>query len=413
MRSRRNWMAVLAASTALIGSGVTTAVGGIANAAAPHGTVVVWSYLTQPEVNVLAQEAAQWAKATGNHATVVLSTSSFQDFATAAHSGKGPDMVFGLPDDNLGTFWAANLLAKVPAGTINPTQYPQAALDATRFSGVQYAVPLDLETYALFYNKNMIKAPPTTFADLFKLAKARDAKAKYSGFEYDVNNFYYSYAFLSGFGGYVFGGKNGNLNPKNIGLGNAGAKKGLAFIRSFITQGFMPSDITGSIADANFAHGKLAMLIDGPWDISTYEKAKVPFGIVPLPTLPGGRHPGSFFGTQAGFVSSTVSPTDQQLAWSLMKYLVQHSAMPLLKAGNRIPANTADEAPALKVDPLLKPFIDQSKWAVPMANIPQMQAVWTPGANALTLVTKGAETPAQAAANLVKQIKAGIQQLQG
>ncbi len=409
MAFKRSAVAALAASATLMGGYVAAA----APTASASSTLVVWSYLTQPEVTVLQNAANAWGKATGNTVKVVLSTSSFQAFATAAHSGQGPDMVFGIPDDNLGPFWAAQLLAKVPAGTINTKNYGQAALNATRFSGVQYGVPIDLETYALFYNKALVKTPPTTFAQLFQDAKALDAKAKYSGFEYDVNNFYYSYAFLSGFGGYVFGGKNGNLNASDIGLGNAGAVQGFAFIRSFITQGFMPPDITGSIADANFAHGKLGFIIDGPWDISTYQKAGVKFGIVPLPTLPNGKHPGSFFGTQAAFVSSTVSPAQQALAWDLMKFLVQDTTKSLLKAGNRIPALAPAQSAALKEDPLLQAFIDQSKWAQPMPNIPQMSAVWTPGANALTLVTKGAETPAQAGKNLVTQVKAGVAQMQG
>lgn len=320
-------------------------------------------------------------------------------------------MVFGIPDDNLGTFQIAGLIAKVPSGVINPSNYNAVALNATRFNGVQYAVPLDLETYALFYNKKLVPTPPTTFNQLFSLAKALDQKHANSGFEYDINNFYYSYAFLSGFGGYVFGGSHGKLNPNQIGLGNSGAIEGLAFIRSFVTQGFMPADITGNIADANFAHGKLGMLIDGPWDISTYQKAGVNFGIVPLPTLPNGQHPGSFFGTQSAFVSSTVSPTDQQLSWSLMKYLVQNSPIPLLNAGNRIPALKTVQAQALQINPYLAPFMQQSKWAQPMPNIPAMQAVWTPGADTLTEVTKGAESPSAGAANMVKEVQAGIQQM--
>jgi arabinogalactan oligomer/maltooligosaccharide transport system substrate-binding protein len=409
-------------SASKLGAGLTAAAflsgivayGGSASAhSQPHGTVVVWSYLTTPEIQVLQREANQWARETGNHAQVIQSTSSFQDYATAAHSGKGPDMVFGIPDDNLGTFWAAGLLAKVPNGEITYSQYDKVALNATRFHGVQYAVPIDLETYALFYNKAMVKTPPTTFAQLFQMAKAFDEKSPYSGFEYDINNFYYSYAFLSGFGGYVFGGANGNLNPNNIGLDNRGAVEGLKFIRSFITQGFMPPDVNGTIADANFAHGKLAMLIDGPWDISAYEKAGVKFGIVPLPLLPNGHHPGSFFGTQAAFVSSVVPGSQQELAWSLLKYLIGHSAMALLQAGNRIPALAKDQPAALKADPYLAPFIEQSQWAQPMPNIPQMQAVWTPAADTLTLVTKGAESPAAAAKNMVEAIRTDIQQMQG
>ena len=381
-------------------------------AAATHGKVVVWSYLTAPEAKVLQHEADLWAKSTGNQAQVVLEPgSNFQNFSTAARSGHGPDMVFGIPDDDLGTFYTAGLMAKVPNHEIKTTDYPQSALNATEYDGTQYAVPLDLETYALLYNKALVPTPPKTFTQLIADAEKIDKTGKY-GFEYDINNFYYSFAFISGFGGYVFQNKSGKLNPHNIGLDNKGAVEGLSYIRRFVTDGLMPADMTGNIAVANFEAGKLGMIIDGPWDISTYEKAKINFGVAPLPTLPNGHHPGSFFGTQSAFVSSVTSSSEQQLSWSLMKYLVKHTTVGLLRAGNRIPALSSAQPQAIKHNPYLTPFIEQSKWAIPMPNIVQMSAVWTPGADALTEVTKGAEQPRTAAANLVKEIKQGIAQLQ-
>ncbi|MDA8207206.1 MAG: maltose ABC transporter substrate-binding protein [Thermaerobacter sp.] len=391
----------------------TAAVSAAQASAATHGKVVVWSYLTKPEVKVLQHEAALWAKKTGNQAQVIYEPgTNFQQFATAAHSGQGPNLVFGIPDDNLGTFHAAGLLARVPSGEIKTSQYPHSALSATQYDGKQYAIPLDLETYALFYNKKLVPKPPATFTQLIADAKKLNAQPGRYGFEYDINNFYFSYAFISGFGGYVFQNKKGHLNPNNVGLDNQGAIRGLAFIRSFVTDGLMPSDITGNIAVSNFSAGKLGMIIDGPWDISTYQKAHLHFGIEPLPTLPNGHHPGSFFGTQSAFVSAVAAPGQQKLAWSLAKYLVAHTTVGLLRTGNRIPALASAQPQAIKENPYLTPFIKQSKWAQPMPNIAQMSAVWTPGANALTEVTKGAETPRKAAVNMVKEIKAGIAQLQ-
>lgn len=407
-----------AGALALLLAGSFTALGAAATGhhadAATHGKLVVWSYLTQPEVNVLQKEANIWAKKTGNSVQIVLEPgSNFQNFATAAHTGKGPDMVFGIPDDNLGTFYTAGLLAKVPKGVMRNATYPSSALHATQYNGQQYAVPLDLETYALFYNKSLVPKPPATFAQLIQDAKAIQAKNNGDyGFQYDINNFYYSYSFIAGFGGYIFQDHHGSLNPNHLGLDNGGAIKGLRYIRGFVTKGLMPADITGNIAVSNFSAGKLGMIIDGPWDISTYEKAHVNFGVVPLPVLPNGAHPKSFFGTQSAFVSTAVSSQQQQMAWSLTKFLIHRSTLALLRAGNRIPALESAQAAAVKMNPYLKPFIEQSKYATPMPNIVQMSAVWTPGADTLTQVTKGAESPSRAAANLVKEIKAGIAQLQ-
>ena len=56
-------------------------------------------------------------------------------------------------------------------------------------------------------------------------------------------------------------------------------------------------------------------------------------------------------------------------------------------------------------------FSEQAKVAVPMPNIPQIQAMWTPGGNILTDMNAGKMDPKAAGEELVKQIKEGIDQM--
>lgn len=362
--------------------------------------LTVWSHLTDPEIAKVQEIANKWAQDTGNKVKVLADQSDFQAFSTAAQSGKGPDIMFGLPHDNLGTFQKAGLLAQVPDGVINKADYVPMSLDAVSYDGKMYAVPISMETYALFYNTDKVPTPPATLDDLIKLGKQ-------VGFQYDINNFYFSFAFIAANGGYVFKNNGGALDPNDIGLNNDGAKKGLALLKDFVkTYKFMPADINGDMAKGNFQSGKTGLYISGPWDVDGFKKANVKFKVAPLPTIDGKPMP-SFAGVQAAFVSA--NSKHQQEAWDLMKYLAQNTGLPLFETGNRIPVlNALLNNDEVKNNEILNAFAQQAKNAIPMPNIPAMAAVWGPAGNALQLVTSGKVAPDKAADDMVKQIKQGI-----
>ncbi|KAA5808358.1 maltose ABC transporter substrate-binding protein [Thermoanaerobacterium thermosaccharolyticum] len=361
-------------------------------------SLTVWSHLTDSEVAKVQEIANKWAKETGNTVKVLADQSDFQAFSTAAQSGKGPDIMFGTP--NPGDFQKAGLLAEVPDGVINKSDYVSMSIDAVSFDGKLYAIPLAMETYALFYNTDKVPTPPSTMQDLIE-------QGKKVGFQYDINNFYYSYAFIAANGGYVFKKNGGSYDVNDIGLNNDGAKKGLAMIKDFvITDKFMPADIKGDMAKGNFQSGKIGLYIGGPWDVDGFKKANVKFKVTPLPTMNGKPTP-SFVGIQVAFVNS--NSKHQKEAWDLMKYLAQNTALPLFETGNRIPVLTSvlnnDE---VKNNEIMNAFAAQAKNGQPMPSIPEMSAVWTPAGNALQLITSGKATPAKAADDMVNQIKQGI-----
>jgi arabinogalactan oligomer/maltooligosaccharide transport system substrate-binding protein len=376
-------------------------------------SLLVYTHLTVPEGKVIQQLANQWAAKTGNTVKVINDQSSFQAFSTLARSGKGPDIMFGLPADNIGTFQLAGLLSPVPSGTVNLSSYVPGALPAVSFGGQQFAVPLMLDTYTLVYNKQLVPTPPKTFDDLIAIAKKfPNAKGQNYGFLYDITNFYYSYAFIKGFGGYVFKQNGASLDTSDIGLGNAGTINALTFFQTLVQKDkLIPPDINYNIASGLFQKGQLGMFIDGDWDIAANEKALGSnFAAAPLPLLPGGLQPHPFAGIQVGFVSAFSH--HQDLSWQLIKYLLPIFSTPDFKAAGRLPAlKSALAAPAIQGDPIYSAYAKTALSGDPLPNVPEMSTVWTPGANAITLVISGKETPQAAAANMVKQIKQGIAQL--
>ena len=364
--------------------------------------VVVWSYLMDNEVAELDKIAQEWGKENGKKVKVIKDNSPFQSFLQAANSSKGPDLVFGITHNNLGTFHQSGLLAEVPKDLVNRDDYVNSSVwDAVSYDGKAYAIPVSMETYALFYNKDKVKDVPKTMEDLVKQAKAYGP----SGFQFSMNEFYYGAAFVQSYGGYVFGGEKGNIKVDDIGLANDGAIKAYSFLQDLVQKDkFMPADITSDIANSSFKTGDAIFYLGGPWDISGFKDAGVNFGVVKIPKI-NGVDAKSFMGVQAGFVSSK-SPI-QDDAWSLMKYLANNTGEKLYNVGNRIPVRKAElSKDQIKNNEFTQGFIAQTNSAVPIPNVPEIEAVWKPMDN-MTRILNG-EDPATVAKDIEKAVRDGI-----
>lgn len=364
--------------------------------------VVVWSYLMDNEVEELNEVAQEWGKENGKKVKVIKDNSQFQSFLQAANSSKGPDLVFGITHNNLGTFEQAGLLAEVPKDLVNRDDYVNNSVwDAVSYDGKVYGVPISMETYALFYNKDKVKEIPKTMEELVNQAKAYGP----SGFQFSMNEFYYGAAFVQSYGGYIFGGEKGNTKVDDIGLGNDGAIKAYKFLQDLVQKDkFMPADITSDIANSSFKTGDAIFYIGGPWDISGFKEAGVSFGVVKLPKI-NGVEAKTLMGVQAGFVSSK-SPI-QEDAWSLMKYLANNTGEKLYKVGNRMPViKTELNKDEIKNNEFTQGFLAQTSSAVPMPNVPEIESIWKPMEN-MTRILNG-EDPATVAKDIENAVKDGI-----
>jgi arabinogalactan oligomer/maltooligosaccharide transport system substrate-binding protein len=362
----------------------------------------VWSHWGDAEFEALKSVAQEWATKTGNEVDVkVDSDKEFQNYATAARSGKGPDILFGLPHDNLGTFAKAGLLSEVPSGLVNEADYAPVAFAGTTVDGKKVAMPISMETYGLYYNVDKVPTPPTTWADFV-------ASAQKNGFMYDINNFYFTYPFIQGYGGYIFKNTSGTYDTNDVGLGNEGAVKGYQLLNDMVNKyKFMPADVNGDIAKGKFTTKNTAYYISGPWDVEAVKKAGVNFAVAPLPTLENGQKPKTLVGVQSGIVST--KSEHQQQAWDLLKYISQNGSKKFLEAGARIPVVKSQlEDASFKNNKTAVAFADIAANGEPMPNIPAMAAVWTPEGNNLKLITSGKSAPDKAAKDILDQIKQGI-----
>lgn len=366
--------------------------------------LVVWSHFQENEVDKLQDAVKAWGDENNVDVELKYDGGEFDAMSQALQSGKGPDLVFGYPHDNLGKLYKAGLLATCPANLVDESLYTSEALfDSVTVDGERIGVPLSQESIALYYNKDLVDSAPETFEELVKIAKEK-------GFEFDLTNFYYAAGFLLNGDSYIFKNNDGKLDTSDIGLDKADAVKGLEFLKSLVDDGLMASDITDDIAKSDFQAGKTAFYISGPWNVESTEAAKVKFDVAKLPTL-NGNTLSNLTTIQSAFV--TAKSKNQELSWELLKYLSENTAQVLFEEGSRLPVlKSAIESDWFTSSKYVEGFLEQAQIGTPTPNVAEMSTVWIPCANNIKSVLNNELTAKEAAENMVTQLKNAIAEMQ-
>ncbi len=102
-------IAGIIATTSLVGCGGKDEKGGTANT--EKKTLTVWSHFTTNEVKEFEKVAKAWGEENNVEVSVVEDQGKFQEMIQACQSDNGPDLILGVPHDNLGTFQKAGITA--------------------------------------------------------------------------------------------------------------------------------------------------------------------------------------------------------------------------------------------------------------------------------------------------------------
>lgn len=285
--------------------------------------------------------------------------------------------VLTLPHDQIGQAVKAGLLLpndlfedETRSGMV------EAAVTASTYDGILYGYPKSVETYGMFYNKDLLPEAPQSWDDVIAFAKTHnDPKQNKYAIMWEFVG-YYSYPFIGSFGGYIFG--DDNTNPKDIGLNSEGAVKGFTFLKGL--RDILPmnaGDITYDVKTQLFQEGKLALNIDGPWSVSAFKDA-VNFGVAPLPKTSDGQPSLSFSGVKSYYVNSYSSyPIAARLFANFASS--KENQLKNFEMTGAIPANIeAGEDPAIKNDPITSGFFQQFQNSIPMPSISEVNSVWDP-----------------------------------
>lgn len=347
----------------------------------PGAKLVIWE---GPEQKEFLEAMAQEFTAKYDIPVEIQEIGSGEQMAkvkTDGPAGLGADIMV-LPHDHLGEAVAAGLVMPndfYAEDTMN--NFAPAAVEAVSLDGIIYGYPRNMETYLLYYNKDLVKEEDLASWDsvIAFAKKYNDAKNNKFGFLYEVNNFYYNYAFMAGNGAYVFG-KNGT-DPADIGLGTPEAVEALQFYQSLREAiPIKAADASGDVKTSLFQTGKLPINMDGIWQLGNFTKEKLGFevGAVPLPPMPNGKAPKPFLGVKAYFVS-TFSEYPNAAKLFIHHVTSQEAMVKNYELSGIIPArNGMENEPAIQANPNALAFLEQFKNVEAMPYIIEMRSVWGP-----------------------------------
>ncbi|WP_069649892.1 maltose ABC transporter substrate-binding protein [Caloranaerobacter ferrireducens] len=344
----------------------------------PGAKLVVWDS-PGVEQEFMKEIAAKFTEKYGVPVTVeeVDHTKAKERLLQDGPAGIGAD-VFGAPHDHTGELVMAGLvLPNAFADRINKEML-KSAVDAVSFDGVVYGYPRAIETYALYYNKDIFPEPPKSYNEIIEFGKkfTNVNENKYA-LMWDVDNAYFSQAFLAGGGGYVFG--NGGTNKNDVGIDSEGAIKGVKEMMKL--KEILP--IPAGDADYQpmmglFKEGKIGAIINGPWALAEIRESGINYGIAKLPKLTDGSKSVPFSGVRALFVSAyTKYPNAAQLFANF--YTTEENLIRRYEVTGQIPTTkAAANSDIIKNDPDAAAFLAQAADAIPMPSIPQIGLFWEP-----------------------------------
>jgi len=373
------------------------ALGLLGGLALAQGKITVWTHFGGPELDWLKKEAATFERTGGTKVEVVEVPFGEikQKFILGAPQGQAADLVVTIPHDWLGEMAQAGVLEPmdkyVTKGYLADLQ--EVGVEAFTFGGKLFGLPAYAESVALIYNKKYVKEPPKTWEEFLALSQKLTTGSTF-GFLYNIGDPYFNFGFFKAYGvDNVFGkDAKGNLDPNKLLLQGEAAEKALGFIRDLrYKYRLVPEGVDYGVADGAFKDGAAAMIINGPWALGDYKKAKIDFGIAPFPTPPGAKNPwGPFLGVQ-GVVVNAYSK-NKTAAVNFAKTLVSGAAqVSFNQAGGRIPVSKS-AVKTLEKDPVVAGFSKVFPLGTPMPNIPEMGKVWGPWGNAINLAVQKADS---------------------
>ena len=254
-----------------------------------------------------------------------------------AQGGSLPD-VFWMHSNESERYMSNDMLLDLTdkiaeSDVIDPANYPEDIWGLYTHEDKYYAVPKDVDTVALWYNKTMFDEAemeyPTadwTWDDMFEAAKklTKDDGSQYGLALRNDNNQAGYYNMIYDNGGFVINDdktESGWDDPKTI--------EAMEQVEEFIKAGVMPSMETMSEngEDVLFQSGKVAMVLQGSWMLAAYrdnEYTAENCDCVELPKSATTDRRVSIYNGLGWAASASGSNTEN--AWKLIEYLGSEAA---------------------------------------------------------------------------------------
>jgi multiple sugar transport system substrate-binding protein len=354
MRRRVLGVAAAVASLTLVatacggGGGDTGGSGAASSGGEASGTISIWARDSQKGFMTQLVDVYNKSHAVQAKVTIIPASSFVQKLGTAASSGAGPD-VSSIDLVFAPYFASAGALEDITA-VADALPYKEALSPSHRrlgtFENATYALPFTAEASAIYYNKDLFKKagldpekPPTTYAEMRAAAKKIRA----------LGSDYYGFTFAGACGGcnvfefaphvWASGGDVLSEDGTKATLDTPQVTEALQFYRDLWSDGSVPSaakNDAGTQQVPLFTSGKVGMVTLGAFAIPTMEKAKINFGVTPIPGKDGGQ--ASFAG---GDVISVITGTKNKAgAEDFVKWATDEEAQTFLAKNGSVPVRT-------------------------------------------------------------------------
>jgi multiple sugar transport system substrate-binding protein len=310
--SRRGLLrATLAGAGAMAVAGCSTPVGaGLANTELDPGTVEYWNLFGGGDgVRMTQMEDGYRAANPGTALQAITFTWGnpyYTKLSLATVGGKPPHVAVAHLT-RMTTLVRAGLLQELRPDDLTrhgmtPDKFNRRAWESGLVDGRAYAIPIDTHPFVLFYNKDVCAKAGLTegdgqlkkidgeaaFADA--LAKVKQVTGRFGathGINADTASPWRFFQTMYG----QLGGEVLADDGTRVVLDDAKAARVLDYMRSLtVGRGLLPGDIDYQGAVALFADGQAGFHLNGEWEISTFQTAKMPFGMTLVPNIFGGTY---------------------------------------------------------------------------------------------------------------------------
>ncbi|QJS12296.1 extracellular solute-binding protein [Streptomyces argyrophyllae] len=280
-------------------------------------------------------------------------------------------------------------------GKFEPNLIKQA-----QYEGKTYGVPFVTDTLALVYNKALFKKAgiteaPKTWDELrADAAKIKD-KAKVDGY-WGSTQAYYAQTFLYGEGTDTV-----DVAAKKITVNSPAAQKAYGtWLSLFSGKGLHKADATADayahIQDA-FVNGKVAAIIQGPWEITNFYKGsafsdKSNLGIATVPAGSAGKA-GAPTGGHNLSVYAGSDKAHQTAALKFVKFMTSAQSQEAIALKNStLPTRSDAYTDKVKADPGIAGYQGVLAAAQPRPALPEYSSLWGPLDTELPKVASGKES---------------------
>ncbi|MFE7765070.1 extracellular solute-binding protein [Streptomyces sp. NPDC057438] len=279
-------------------------------------------------------------------------------------------------------------------------KFQPSLIKQAQYDGKTYGVPFVTDTLALVYNKQLFEKAglteaPKTWDDLKKAAATVKSKTGVDGY-WGSTQAYYAQSFLYGDGTDTV-----DVPAKKITVNSPEAKQAYGtWLGLFDGKGLHKADTTADayahIQDA-FVNGKVASIIQGPWEITNFYKGsafkdKANLGIATVPAGTSGKA-GAPTGGHNLSVYAGSDKAHQEASLKFVNFMTSAKSQETIALKNStLPTRDDAYTAEVKADPGIAGYQTVLAAARPRPELPEYSSLWGPLDSELLAIAGGKES---------------------